>query len=92
MKVLVIGGTRFIGLHIVRQLVDLGHEVTTFNRGISPGQLPPGVKRLYGDRKDHTRMREVLGGQQFDAIIDTSAFTLDDVKIIVELFKGRIKS
>ncbi len=92
MKVLTMGGTRFIGLHIVRQLVAQGHEVTTFNRGVSPGVLPPGVKRLYGDRKDHAKMREVLAGQEFDAIIDTSAFTLDDVEIIVEIFRGRIKN
>ncbi len=92
MKVLVMGGTRFIGLHIVRQLVALGHEVTTFNRGVSPAELPAGVKRLYGDRKDHAGMRKALAGHQFDAVIDTSAYAFDDVSIVVDLFKGRIKN
>ncbi len=50
MKVLVIGGTRFIGTHVVRQLIKMGHEVTVFNRGQTIAELPEEVKWIKGDR------------------------------------------
>ncbi len=90
MRVLVMGGTRFNGLALVRELVKHGHEVTTFNRGQSEAVLPPGVRRLYGDRTDHARLREVLGGEEFDCVQDMSAYTLDDVRSMDEVFRGRI--
>lgn len=43
MKVLVIGGTNFIDPYVVRQLVEMGHEVTVFNRGQKPTALPKEV-------------------------------------------------
>ena len=46
MNVLVIGGTRFVGLHLVYQLLREGHQVTALNRGLTPGDLPPEVERL----------------------------------------------
>ena len=88
MKVLVMGGTRFNGLHLVHELVRQGHQVTIFNRGVSEAKLPPGVRRLYGDRKNHLQLTEVLGKEEFDCIYDISAYVLDDVRSIVELFQG----
>ncbi|NNC93822.1 MAG: NAD-dependent epimerase/dehydratase family protein [Acidimicrobiia bacterium] len=49
MRVLVIGGTRFIGLSAVHQLVEDGHDVTVFNRGETDVELPAGVGRIRGD-------------------------------------------
>ena len=89
MKVLVMGGTRFNGLALVHELVRAGHDVTTFNRGITEATLPRGVRRLYGDRTDRARLREVLGGEEFDAIHDLSAYTPADVQSMAELFRGR---
>ena len=57
MRVLVIGGTEFIGLHLVRALWRDGHSVTVFNRGHRLDRLPPGVHVITGDRKDHAGMR-----------------------------------
>ena len=88
MKLLVMGGTRFNGLFLVRELVRHGHDVTIFNRGVTEAKLPPEVHRLYGDRKDHSQLREVLGKEEFDGIYDVSAYTLDDVQSMVELFQG----
>ena len=88
MKVLVMGGTRFNGLHLVHELVRQGHQVTVFNRGISEAKLPPGVRRLYGDRKNHEQLRQVLGREEFDCVYDISAYVLDDVRSAVELFQG----
>ena len=90
MRVLVMGATRFNGLALVRELVKHGHEVTTFNCGQSEAVLPRGVRRLYGDRTEHARLREVLGDEEFDCVQDMSAYTLEDVRSMDEVFRGRI--
>jgi len=90
MKTLVLGGSRFVGLHLVQELLRQGHEVTVFNRGQTPVEFSPGVKRLYGDRKDYDTVRSVLGTGDFDAVFDTSAYVQEDVEPLPELFQGRI--
>jgi len=89
MKILVMGGSRFNGYHLVRELVNGGHEVAVLNRGVTPVILPPGVRRLRADRTDHARLKEVLGDEEFDCVQDISAYTLDDVRSMVEIFEGR---
>ena len=90
MKVLVMGGSRFNGLALVESLVAAGHDVTTFNRGVTNTDLPRGVHQLHGDRKDIPGLQETLKGHDFDVIHDTSAYVLEDVKSLVELYRGRI--
>jgi nucleoside-diphosphate-sugar epimerase len=90
MEILVMGGSRFNGLAIVEKLVAAGHGVTVFNRGITNTALPRGVTQLRGDRKDRGSLRETLQGRDFDVIHDTSAFVPDDVKSLVEIYRGRI--
>lgn len=89
MKILVMGGTRFNGYHLVRELVNSGHDVTVLNRGITPVVLPRQVRRLYADRKNHNQLKEALGNEEFDCVQDISAYTLDDVQSMVEIFEGR---
>src|SRR5260370_119796 len=57
MRVLVIGGTEFISLHLVRALQRDGHEVCVLNRGRNPARLPARVRTLVCDRKDHAPRR-----------------------------------
>ena len=83
------GGTRFNGLALVRELAKHGHEVTIFNRGQTEAQIPRGVRRLYGDRKDHARMAGVFRDEEFDCIYDISGYTPDDVESMVEIWRGR---
>ncbi len=90
MKVLVMGGTRFNGLSLVHELVKHGHQVTTFNRGVSEAVLPRSVRRLYGDRNDRTALFEMMKNEDFDVVQDISGYTIDDVKPLVDAFKGRI--
>ena len=90
MKVLVTGGSRFNGLAIVEELARHGHEVTTFNRGVTPVEFPRGVRQLHGDRHDHEALRATFAHEEFDAIIDTSAYLLPDVESMVDIFRGRI--
>jgi 2'-hydroxyisoflavone reductase len=69
-KVLVLGGTIFLGRHLVDAAVARGHDVTLFNRGHTNPALYPDVERLRGDRDGDLR---ALAGRRWDAAIDTSA-------------------
>ena len=89
MKMLVMGGTRFNGLHLVQELVRYGHDVTILNRGVAETSVPQEVRRLFADRKDHKLLQHVLGGAEFDVIFDISAYVLEDVQSMVEIFEGR---
>jgi len=90
MKVLVMGGTQFNGLALVRELVRSGHDVTILNRGKTEAPIPRGVRRLHADRTDHDAVRDVLGGLEFDCIQDISAYKLEDVELMCEIFRGRV--
>ena len=89
MRTLVMGGTRFNGLHLVQELVRYGHNVTILNRGITEALVPKEVHHLHADRKDHQQLEEVLGLEEFDVVFDTSAYVLDDVQSMVDIFEGR---
>ncbi|HUO62884.1 MAG TPA: NAD-dependent epimerase/dehydratase family protein [Terriglobales bacterium] len=90
MRTLVMGGTEFISLHLVRELLSHGHEVTVFNRGKRAERLPAGVKAIAGDRKDHAGLKERLKGHRFDGVFDiTYAPTLvEDVAALVAVLEG----
>jgi len=90
MRVLVMGGTEFISLHLLGALQARGHEVSVFNRGRQPERLPAGVTLIAGDRKDHAGLRERLAGRRFDAVYDvTYAPTLgEDVAALVDALAG----
>ena len=90
MKVLVMGGTRFNGLALVRELAEHGHEVTTFNRGVTDASLPRSVRRLYGDRTDASALLETMKKEDFDVVQDISGYTVADVQPLFDAFKGRI--
>jgi 2'-hydroxyisoflavone reductase len=72
MKNLVLGGTLFLGRHIVQAALDRQHEVTLFNRGHTCPALFPDAEKLRGDRGRDLR---VLRGRTWDAVIDTSGYT-----------------
>ena len=72
MRVLVVGGTEFISLHLVRALQRDGHRVAVLNRGRSPERLPGGVERFVADRTDGGALRAALGGQRFDGVVDVT--------------------
>ena len=74
MKILILGGTIFLGRHIVEAALARGHEVTLFNRGTRP--LPwSGVEQLVGDRDiDVAGGLEALDGRRWDAVVDTCGY------------------
>jgi 2'-hydroxyisoflavone reductase len=71
MKLLIIGGTRFLGRAIVEEALSAGHEVTLFNRGQSNPELFPAIEHLQGDRDGGL---DALKGRQWDAVIDTCGY------------------
>ena len=72
MKILVLGGTSFLGRTYVEQALALGHDVTTFNRGVT-GPDVAGVEAVRGDRTVEDDLAK-LSGRTWDAVIDTSGF------------------
>ena len=52
MKILILGGTRFIGYTLLRELLIQGHEVTILNRGVTEASIPDSVERIQADRDD----------------------------------------
>ena len=91
MRVLVMGGNRYIGLHLVRDLARRGHTVTVMNS--HEVALPDGVRRLHGDRRVPGTIAEVLGPHrdEFDVVFDNTAYDVADVAPMVELFAGRVE-
>ena len=71
MKILILGGTRFLGRFIAERAMQNGHEVTLFNRGQSGPELFPEAEKLIGDRKGDL---EALRGRSWDAVIDPSGY------------------
>jgi nucleoside-diphosphate-sugar epimerase len=89
MKVLVLGGTQFLGRHIVETLLACGHEVTVFNRGHSRDELPASVERLRGDRDAGAAALEVLDGRRWDTCIDVSGYTPRQVRPSAERLRSQ---
>lgn len=87
LNLLVLGGTGFIGPHLVRYAVSRGHTVTIFTRGRKDTELPASVERLIGDRNGQLG---ALVGRKWDAVVDDSATNPDWVRQSTELLKGNV--
>jgi len=87
LKILILGGTGFIGPHMVRYALDRGHEITLFNRGQSNTDLFPGLEKLIGDR---TGDLESLRGRTWDVCMDNNASNIDWVKLSTEVLKDSV--
>jgi 2'-hydroxyisoflavone reductase len=74
MRLLVLGGTHFLGRHVVTAAAERGHEVATFTRGVS-GAPPEGVRALRGDRDDPAALPAALDGWVPELVVDTSCQT-----------------
>jgi len=91
MNVLVLGGTRFVGRHIVEGLVAAGHVVSVFTRGRSVDDLPASVERLHGDRDQGASGLAALAGRSWDACVDVSGYTPTQVRPCVERLAGAVR-
>jgi len=84
-KLLVLGGTQFVGRHVVRAALERGHQVTTFTRGRTNPDLFPEVEAIRGDRDgDHGALR----AGTWDAVVDTSAYKPRQAAAAADALKG----
>ena len=70
MNILVIGGTRFFGIHMVNELLAAGHDVTIATRGKASDSFGDKVKRIFLERTKEESVREALSGTHYDVVID----------------------
>jgi 2'-hydroxyisoflavone reductase len=85
-RILVIGGTQFVGRHIVAESLRRGHHVTLFNRGMSDPTLFPFATTLRGDRD---RDLSALAEGSWDATIDVTAYAPAQVRLLLQALSGR---
>ncbi len=90
MRVLVMGGTRFIGVYLTQILTQQGHEVVLFNRGNKPVPVE-GVRQIQGDRTDANQLKDKLKDEEFDAVFDNNGRELSDTQPLAAIFKGKIQ-
>ena len=88
MRVLIIGGTSFIGPHVVRSLIAGGHGVTVFHRGRTNSAFLPDVDRIYGERHDLLDFRDEFNRLAPDVVLDMVCFTGQDARDVMRTFKG----
>ena len=78
MKLLILGGTVFLGRHLTEIALAHGHELTLFNRGRSNPGLFPGIETIHGDRDEGFA---ALAGRSWDAVIDVAAYVPGQVEL-----------
>lgn len=89
MKVLVIGGNRFIGAELVARLRSCGQEVTVVALDAPAPEVRGDVRFVQADRNDHVQMSKELGGSHFDAVFDNIAFKPEHVEGLLRVLDGR---
>jgi 2'-hydroxyisoflavone reductase len=87
MKILILGGTRFLGRFLTEAALRKGHDVTLFNRGKANPDLFPEAEKLIGDRNGDLK---ALEGRTWDAVIDTCGFVPWAVRESTELLAGAV--
>jgi len=81
LRILILGGTKFLGRALAEAALERGHELTLFNRGSTNPGLFPEVEQLHGDRKTDLSL---LAGRTWDAVVDTSGYIPADVRASAE--------
>jgi len=88
LRILILGGTGFLGPHFVENARTRGHTLTLFNRGKTHPELFPEVEKLRGDRNGQL---DALKGRKWDAVIDTSGYVPRIVKMSAELLAPAVR-
>lgn len=88
LRILILGGTRFIGVHITELALKRGHIVTLFNRGQTNPQLFPKLEKLKGDRDGQL---DALRGRKWDVVIDDSGFVPRHVRLSAQLLAPNVR-
>jgi 2'-hydroxyisoflavone reductase len=88
LRILILGGTRFIGLHMTALALARGHTLTFFNRGKTKTDRYPEVERIKGDRNGEI---DGLKGREWDVVIDNSGYVPRHVKLSAELLAPSVR-
>jgi len=88
MDILIIGGTQFVGRHLVEAAFDAGHNVTLFNRGKTNPGIYPAAEEIHGDRDGGL---DGLKGRQWDVVVDTSAYVPRIVRQSAALLRDAVE-
>ncbi|UCE40632.1 MAG: NAD-dependent epimerase/dehydratase family protein [Candidatus Aminicenantes bacterium] len=91
MKILIIGGSRFLGYHIAKRLIQDGHDITLFNRCHTPDDFGSRVERICGDRNDGDFFFNALKEVEFDVVIDMIAYKATDSQTAVKTFRDNVE-
>ncbi|MGI8919157.1 MAG: NAD-dependent epimerase/dehydratase family protein [Pyrinomonadaceae bacterium] len=87
MKLLILGGTRFVGRHLVTAALERNHEITLFNRGQHSSAAVANAEVIHGDRNSYL---EKLRGRRWDAVIDTSGYLPRTVRAAAEVLADSV--
>src|SRR5688572_8173335 len=87
MKLLILGGTRFLGRHLVLAALASNHEVTLFNRGRHPSTNLTGVETIHGDRNSDLAK---LHGRRWDAVVDTCGYLTRTLRASAETLRRSV--
>jgi len=90
MKILIIGGSGFLGSRILHYFSSKMHDITVITRGIHKLEVKEGINYIQMDRKNRSKFKSTLKKYEFDWIIDVCAYEHQDTKEIIEIFKNRI--
>ena len=88
MRIFIIGGTRFVGPPLVRELLESGHKVTLFNRGQAQSAMISGAQHIQGDRKDKNALGAAIAASKADIAIDMIPYTPDDSPNFMDACRG----
>src|SRR5687767_9222075 len=87
MKLLILGGTRFVGRHFVTAALAREHEITLFNRGKHPSAALTSVETIHGDRNSDLAK---LQGRRWDAVVDTCGYLARTVRASAEILSHSV--
>ena len=85
MKILVIGGTRYFGIPMVKELLDNGHDVTIATRGNASDTYGDSVKRIILERTNEESVKKALSGTHYDVVIDKIAYCSNDIRYVMDV-------
>jgi nucleoside-diphosphate-sugar epimerase len=88
MKIIIIGGTRFIGPSVVKKLHEQGHTIVLFHRGKSKADLPEDIPHIFGDRNSLADFRNEFAKFKPDVVLDMAPVTEIHAQTVVKVFRG----
>ena len=84
MNILVIGGTRFFGIHMVEELLKMGHDITIATRGQASDSFGDRVQRIIIERTNEDSIKNAFKEKHYDVVIDKIAYCSNDIKYVME--------